>query len=73
MIRIVDGCIVCGLCEAYCPQVFDVLDDGAVVLRQPRAGESDAVQGAIEDCPVSVIVLVEDGGAASDVVEDPAD
>lgn len=73
MIRIEPGCIVCGLCEAYCSAVFRVEDDGSVVIAQPTIHEWPDVMDAIDDCPVSVIV--DDGrvDAATDEVEHPAD
>ncbi|KKL45377.1 hypothetical protein LCGC14_2356320 [marine sediment metagenome] len=55
MIRIIPGCIVCGVCEALCARVFDVRDDGAVVVAQPREADRWAVATAIMDCPVFVI------------------
>ena len=51
------GCISCGLCEATCPAVFRIADDGAAeVCHQPTDGvEEAAAQEAADGCPVSVI------------------
>ena len=57
-VRIIDGCIVCGLCEDTCPEVFDVRADTSVV--RPSAEEYypthalPIIQAAME-CPVDVI------------------
>lgn len=62
MLFILPGCIVCGLCEAYAPGVFDVRDDGCVVRpcsSERLLDESEAIQEAIKDCPVDVIVDVD--------------
>ena len=51
------GCISCGLCEATCPAVFRIGDDGvAEVYHQPAdAAEQAGAQEAAYGCPVSVI------------------
>ena len=51
------GCISCGLCEATCPAVFRIADDGvAEVHHQPADGAEQAgAQEAADACPVSVI------------------
>ena len=59
-VRIEPGCIVCGICEALAPRVFDVQDDGCVV--RPDASkafrsQSEAILEAESDCPVDVIVV----------------
>lgn len=51
------GCISCGLCEATCPAVFRIADDGvAEVYHQPAdSAEEAGAQEAADACPVSVI------------------
>jgi len=59
VLRILPGCIVCGLCEALAPRVFDVQTEGCVVRpcsSEDLRDESEAIQEAIKDCPVEVIV-----------------
>ena len=53
------GCISCGVCEATCPNVFRMGDDGFAEVYTdpvPEAEESAAVE-ARDDCPVSVITV----------------
>jgi len=61
-----DGCIGCGVCEATCPKVFKLLEDGksAIVKKYQKGaldkGEVDedlvlCVESAKESCPVEVI------------------
>ena len=59
MIRILDGCIICGLCEVLAPRVFRVDDDGAVVVAQPDH-MTVGLAVAIVACPVSIIVIEPD-------------
>ena len=52
-------CIGCGSCEAICPQVFRMSDDGlaeAYTNPVPAEAERDA-QEAAESCPVEAITL----------------
>ncbi|MDO5142738.1 MAG: ferredoxin [Eubacteriales bacterium] len=51
------GCIACGLCEATCPAVFRIADDGlAEVYQQPADAVQQAdAQQAADSCPVAVI------------------
>jgi len=54
------GCISCGVCEAICPKVFRLDDEGlAEVIIQPE--EQDKVQAAqaAADCPTAVIIIKE--------------
>ncbi|MFI5379599.1 MAG: ferredoxin [Tepidisphaerales bacterium] len=57
-VGIIEGCIICGLCEDTCPQVFCVRDESAVIRQSAeKFYESQAeqiVQAAVE-CPVAVI------------------
>lgn len=53
------GCISCGLCEAACPEVFRMADDGLAevyVETVPESAETQAMD-AQDSCPVSVISL----------------
>jgi len=63
-----ENCIGCGLCEAICPDVFELADDGKSSIKEPyRLGDpsegevdeslEDCVRDASESCPVSVISI----------------
>ena len=52
-----DLCIGCGACQAVCPEVFEIEDDGlahSIVDVIPDASEDDAID-AKEGCPTSAI------------------
>ena len=57
-VKVIDGCISCGLCTEEYPDLFQMDDEG---IARPVAGtvppgmEAQAVQAA-EDCPVDVIM-----------------
>ncbi len=55
-VTIEDGCIACGACESFCPEVFKV-EDAAQADQSKVAGNEDAVKEAAESCPVGVIVV----------------
>jgi ferredoxin len=57
-VRIEEGCIACGACESFCPDVFKV-EDVATVVEANIAGNEDCVKEAAESCPVSVIQIEE--------------
>ena len=57
-VRIEEGCIACGACESFCPDVFKV-EDVANVVEANIAGNEDCVKEAAESCPVSVIQIEE--------------
>lgn len=60
-LKIIDGCIGCGLCESLCPEVFTLGGDGfAEVTHQPTQDNEDKALEAKDSCPVSVIVLDEE-------------
>ena len=53
-----DECIGCGMCEATCPDVFSINDDGvAEAVEEVDDDLADAVQDAAESCPVSAIEI----------------
>ena len=45
-----------GVCEAIAPEVFELGDDGLVVLRAALS-EDDAVQEACDCCPMGAISI----------------
>ncbi|MBQ2983280.1 MAG: ferredoxin [Candidatus Gastranaerophilales bacterium] len=53
-----DGCIACGACESFCPDVFK-MEDVCVVDEANIAGNEDSIKDAADACPVSVISVVE--------------
>ena len=49
-------CIGCGLCASICPEVFEMGDDGkAKVIEKSTKSTLNAVQEAVDSCPVSAI------------------
>lgn len=57
-----DVCIGCGACQAICSEVYEIGDDGLaeVILEEiPENLEEDAID-ALENCPTSAIVEVEE-------------
>ena len=50
-----DGCIVCDACETAYPEVFEVKDDGAVVLSGHPMDNGLLVEEAADACPVEII------------------
>jgi ferredoxin len=57
-VRILDGCILCGLCEDTCPQVFSVEADACIVRASAdgffASHAAEIIQSA-DECPVDVI------------------
>jgi ferredoxin len=54
-----DRCVGSGTCEALAPDVFEVDDDGVlVVLRdEPAADEQSDVRDAVTACPTRALTL----------------
>ena len=52
-----DGCIGCGLCEATCPEVFSMTDEGVAVAisEEVPADALDSAAEAKDSCTVGVI------------------
>ena len=55
-VTVEDGCIACGACESFCPEVFKV-EDVATADNSQLDGNEDAVKEAAESCPVGVITI----------------
>ena len=51
-----EGCIVCGVCEATAPDVFEMSEDSAVVKKGVNFNEyEESIVDAADQCPVEVI------------------
>ncbi len=51
-----ETCIGCGTCEAMCPAVFKVGDDGKAKVQETDYTAHDTeIKEAIESCPVQAI------------------
>ena len=57
-VKIVPGCIACGVCESLCPEVFTVLDT-SIANNENVPGREAECREAADACPVSVILLEE--------------
>ena len=57
-----DNCIGCGACEAICPEVFQIDDEGlsTVVCDDNAKMDENAVKDAAEGCPTSAIEINEE-------------
>lgn len=60
-VKVIDGCISCGLCTEEFPDLFQMNEEGIaqVVSSQVPSGMEDQARQAAEDCPVSVIITTE--------------
>ncbi|MGI6721023.1 MAG: ferredoxin [Anaerovoracaceae bacterium] len=52
-----DSCIGCGVCEATCPEVFSMNDDGVAVAIDSDVPDDklDSAKEAQDGCPVGAI------------------
>ncbi len=52
-----DACIGCGACQAICPKVFEIGDDGlsTVICEEVKEEELDDLLDAIDSCPTGAI------------------
>ena len=56
-VKVIEGCISCGLCTEEYPELFQMDDEG---IARPTSGtvppgQEDQARQAAEDCPVDVI------------------
>ncbi|WP_040338364.1 ferredoxin [Candidatus Blastococcus massiliensis] len=56
-----DRCVGSGVCESLAPEVFELDDDGVLVVHrsEPDAGQLDAVHDAVQQCPTRALALAE--------------
>ena len=54
-------CTGLGICEAMAPEIFEVDENGDLVLLTEAVGDDqlDAVRSAVEGCPTEALRLVE--------------
>ena len=48
-----EKCIGCGTCEAVCPEIFEIGDDGKAKIKEQK--KIPCLKEAIESCPVQAI------------------
>jgi len=58
-VTIEEGCISCGVCEATCPEVFEMPDEAIVKPGVKFDEYADEIKEAAENCPVEVIIIAE--------------
>ena len=60
--RVNEDCIGCGMCEATCPEVFSMTDEGVAVAIDEKVAEEyeQAAAEAKDGCPVCAIEEVEE-------------
>lgn len=56
-----DQCIGCGSCEAVCPEVFEITDEGiAEVVSIINQDNEELVKEAVEICPTEAIEIIDE-------------
>jgi ferredoxin len=55
-----DLCASTGGCEAFAPDIFEIADDGELVVLRSEPGEADLpdVRNAVQACPTRALRLV---------------
>jgi ferredoxin len=56
-----DRCVGSGTCEALAPDIFEVGDDGVLVVLRPEPGEDELsdVRDAVQACPTRALTLLD--------------
>lgn len=52
----VSTCVGCGLCEQFCPEIFEVGGDGIAHVKAEKCG-LHSIHEAAEQCPVTAIKI----------------
>ncbi len=58
-VTIEEGCISCGVCEATCPEVFEMPELAEVKPGVNLNEYEEEIKEAAENCPVEVIIIEE--------------
>jgi ferredoxin len=55
-------CTGLGMCEAEAPDLFEVQDDGSLIVleERPAADQREALEAAVEACPTEALSIAED-------------
>jgi ferredoxin len=55
-------CTGLGMCEAEAPDLFEVQEDGSllVLIERPSADQRAELEAAVESCPTEALSIVED-------------
>ena len=56
-VTITDDCTGCGLCEATCPEAFDLDDIASVKAGVDLNEHEELIRQAADECPVEAIVV----------------
>lgn len=56
-VTITDDCTGCGLCEATCPEVFDLDDVATVKADADLDANEELIRQAADECPVEAIIV----------------
>lgn len=56
-----DRCVGSGVCESLAPEVFELDDDGVLVVHrdEPDASQLDAVRDAVHSCPTRALAVAD--------------
>ncbi|MGY1805702.1 ferredoxin [Blastococcus sp. SYSU D00922] len=56
-----ERCVGSGTCEALAPDVFEVDDDGVLVVHRPQPSDDELndVEDAVQACPTRALSLAE--------------
>lgn len=59
-VKILEGCILCGLCEQICPEVFKMGDATTLISEGVDFDQyEEKIRESVESCPVDVIEIIE--------------
>lgn len=55
-------CSALGICESLAPELFEVQDDGSLVIlsERPEGGLCGAAREAVEGCPTEALSIIEE-------------
>lgn len=56
-----ERCVGSGVCESLAPEVFEVDDDGLLMVHREEPGDDqlDDVRDAVQQCPTRALALTE--------------
>jgi len=57
-----EKCISAGTCVAIAPDVFELDDEGKVILKDPKGTDEQTIIDAVKSCPTQAIEVYDDNG-----------